>query len=63
MSVHQIEEYYIHIEIPLDKVHEVITLVDYDEMDHELDNRYLTIDGFTSESDAIEYESKIKDLL
>lgn len=67
MSVHQVEEYYIHINIPEDKLDAVSILVGNHQELRGLDvqwiDRDLIIEGFDCESRANEIECEILELL
>ena len=63
MSVHQIDEYYIHVEIPEDKKDVIICKLIDDSMSYNFDNDYLIVDEFTSEHEAESYENDLQELL
>ena len=63
MSVHQINEFYIHMEAPEVSIKKVKEFLLKECADFYFDHDGLTVDGFNSESEAVQFENKIKELL
>ena len=59
MSVHQINEFYVHLEIPEKHRDAVSKLCLSEAWDHEMNEGDLTVDSFYSESHAIDCENQI----
>jgi hypothetical protein len=67
MSVHQVEEWYVHINTDTaskDQLHEISELLDNGEYpDYEIATGYVVVDGITSHSEAEEIDSYIANVL
>ena len=63
MSIHQIEEYYVHLDITEDKESAVRSLAIDNRWDYEINGDSITVDGFTSENEAKDCDIMIQDVL
>ncbi len=66
MSVFQVEEYYVFIQIPEDKIEKVQEWINHNlpvGTTYELVNGELTVDNFDCESSAEDTDESIRDLL
>ena len=63
MSVHQVEEYYVHVDIPANKK-EVVDVLAIDQgWDYELNEDSITVDGFESTGDAEQCDDMIHNMI
>ena len=66
MSVFQVEEYYVHINLSgysAEKVNAVINYLDGEGFDHDTDSHSVTVDRFECNGEAHDVENKIINIL